>query len=349
MSAENAAPLPIISPQGHQPLSALQEQFNLLLQQINAAKAELAAHTDAQQTVRQRVQKEIRPLIWQIIDLRVHLVHLFDHTYTQYLLPPHEQDKLAQLILSFVQPVLQHQDTPELEEIYQRYAAAPTPESEAPSPPDLLERESTENAPQELDWEDWETAQAQLEEQLERERQERQAQRSAKKKTKVQLTPADQLKLEILGTARATRRLYTDLAKLLHPDRELDATRRLWKEEAMKKVTVAYHQDDFFALLRLQMEYLQEQTQQLHQLPEQQLLPYVHLLQQQLAELQAEKNRLSSQGEQDFYGSFSGSPKQVELKFRGYKRELKEEIQQLRVELVRLQDLQALKALLKLI
>lgn len=331
--------LPQIVPPAHGSLSGFQERFNQLVEQIHT----LRTQHETMQLERVRVQREIRPLVAQIVVKRAVLVQLLDHTYCLYVLPQKEQKKLSTLISALVEPLVAHYDVRELTKILHRHLLPheqpPTPEPVALPGPQAQEPD--------LDWNNWEVAQAQLAQQLERERQVRQSQRSAKKKRKVQLLVGDQLKLDIMGTARTTRRLYIDLAKLLHPDREQDAQQRLRKEKAMKDVTVAYHQDDFFALLRLQMEFLQAQP--LHQMPENQLLQYVQLLENQLTELKNEQKNLTGKKSNSFYAFLTGSPRQVDLKLRRVKRELREELQQVEAQLVYLQDPKAVKELLKLV
>ncbi|MEZ4799962.1 MAG: J domain-containing protein [Flavobacteriales bacterium] len=49
--------------------------------------------------------------------------------------------------------------------------------------------------------------------------------------------------------------LYKKLVKLIHPDRERDEKIRAQKEEAMKKLTVAYEKRDLMELMRLEAEW----------------------------------------------------------------------------------------------
>lgn len=346
--------LPQIRPQASHTLSELQLEFNRLIRHINTLKAKLSERTDARHQIQQRVQKEIQPLIAQIIRLRVELVQWLDQVFVQDLFARHEQEKLAAFIWQMTAHLLHHYDAEELTELHQQYAAyvqahpAEPPQAPGPTPETELPHTATEPEPEEA-WEDWEQKQARLEAEREADRKARQAQRAAGKKNKVQpLAEKEKLKLELSQLSKASRRVYTNLAKLLHPDKELDPAKRPWKEEAMKKVTLAYHQNDFYELLRLQMEFLQEEEHHLTQIPEEQLRFYVQLLQEQLEELETEQRQaVASHGEEGFYAQFNGTPKQTERKFREIKKDLKEEIRQLEFESSYLRDAQHVRELLK--
>lgn len=61
--------------------------------------------------------------------------------------------------------------------------------------------------------------------------------------------------VEISNLAAAARKLYLSLAKRFHPDAEPDPEKKLEKEEVMKKVISAFHNQDIETLLRLDAAY----------------------------------------------------------------------------------------------
>ena len=79
-----------------------------------------------------------------------------------------------------------------------------------------------------------------------------------KKKSKKQLAQeqAEQQKQEF--AAKSLKEIYSSLAKIVHPDKELDPNLKLEKEEWMKKLTVAYKNKDLAELLKIERYWLAE-------------------------------------------------------------------------------------------
>ncbi|MBC3541006.1 J domain-containing protein [Rufibacter sediminis] len=326
--------LPQFTPQPKATLSELQQQFNASIQTIDHLKSQLAERARIIELARARVQKEVQPLVREMVARRVKLVQLLDETYLREELPRLEKEKLAEFIREQAAALVHQYDADELAELLHRYTAPP--ETAPASPPDAIKTE-TQNLLKNVlgldvnleDLSNLEAFQAKLEQQMQEEQERREAQRTHRQKSKAQLAKEAKLKAQLESISKASRRLYTTLAKLLHPDRERDATARIWKEEAMKKVTIAYHQDDFFELLRLQMEFMHEQEQLLTQVPEDQLTYYVQLLQEQIQEMEDEHSNYYMGPDAQLYQEFGGTPKQMETKFRSAKKGLREEIQHL--------------------
>lgn len=349
-------PVPSLTPQiaspDHRRLSQLQQEFNRKVAQIEQLKQELATRRDSMDLAQKRIEKELRPIIMQQVAQRVALVHLLDDAFALPLFSFREKEKLAQLIASISLDLIQNYEREDLIALHDRYAEVPYAERAAYLDEEenfteqgiADEEEAIPDNWDELD--EFERLQAQLdreEEARERSRQYRQKGR----KTKAQQEKEAKAKAELSNISKASRRVYTDLAKQLHPDKEQDETKRAWKEEAMKRVTQAYHHDDFFELLRLQMEFLQEQGQALDKLPDEQLAYYIRLLDDQVSELQTELNSFIFGPNAAFYDRFCGSPKQMNQKFKQAKEGLAYELEQLKQNLRVLQDPVQIKVILK--
>jgi len=95
----------------------------------------------------------------------------------------------------------------------------------------------------------------------------------------------DEVALEISQTVRE---VYRKLASALHPDREADHAARAKKTEQMQRVNQAYQASDLLALLNLQFEIEQIDTEHLSSLSGERLSRYNQVLREQLAELKAE-------------------------------------------------------------
>ncbi|WP_210486039.1 J domain-containing protein [Rufibacter aurantiacus] len=343
--------LPQFTPQEKVSLSQLQQQFNASIQTIDQLKAQLAERARITEVARARVQKEIKPLMREMVQRRVALVQLLDEAYHQEHFPQLEKEKLATFIIEQASTLVHHYDAQELAELLQRYTTPiTTPEKDA-----NVTKAETQNLLKNVlgldvnleDLSNLEAFQARLDQQMQEEQERREAQRSHRQKSKAQQAKEAKLKAQLESISKASRRLYTTLAKLLHPDRERDAAARVWKEEAMKKVTIAYHQDDFFELLRLQMEFMHEQEQLLAQVPEDQLTYYVHLLQEQIQEMEDEHSNYYMGADAQLYKEFGGTPKQMEAKFRSAKKGLREEIQHLDYALTDFKSPASLREFLK--
>ncbi|WP_207431880.1 J domain-containing protein [Sabulibacter ruber] len=343
--------LPQFTPQEKASLSDLQHQFNASIQTIDHLKGQLAERAKITEAARARVQKEVQPLVREMVANRVALVRLLDEVYQTEEFARLERENLATFIKDQASYLFHQYQAEEVSEILHRYS---TPVSVPKQNPDQAKAETQQLLRNVLgldvnleDLTDLEAFQARLDKQMQEEQEKRDAQKANRQKAKAQQAKQTKAKVELETISKASRRLYTTLAKLLHPDRERDPQARLWKEEAMKKVTIAYHQDDFFELLRLQMEFMHEQEQILAQVPEEQLAYYVKLLQEQIQELEDEHSNYYMGPEAQLYRDFGGTPKQMETKFRSAKRDLREEIQQLEFALSSFRDPAAVRDFVK--
>ncbi|MEJ8801184.1 J domain-containing protein [Pontibacter sp. H249] len=330
-------------------LSKLQQEFNRKTEQIEQLKQELATRRKSINQAQKRIEKELRPIIEQQLERRVELANLLDEAYPLPIFSYREKEKLAAFIENITFDLISNYEREDMIALHDKYADFTYAERSVFSAEEqdeigTDEEPTLEDAFDDLD--DFERIQAELDweqEQREREKQSRQKSR----KTKAQLAKEAQAKAELSNISKASRRVYTELAKQLHPDKELDETKRTWKEEAMKRVTQAYHHDDFFELLRLQMEFMQEQGQALSTMPNEQLQYYVQILSDQVEELKAELQEYSSGPNAGFYTRFCGTTKQMDQKFKSAKENLNQELEQLKQNLRTLQDPQMIKVLLK--
>src|SRR5262249_8383155 len=71
---------------------------------------------------------------------------------------------------------------------------------------------------------------------------------------------------------------YKQLARVLHPDLERDNERQKQKVELMQELTVAFHQNDLHTLLRLQMQWIENEGGNIEALTEERLGLYNEVL-----------------------------------------------------------------------
>ncbi|WP_242921086.1 J domain-containing protein [Pontibacter liquoris] len=345
-------PVPSRTPQTATPGKSqpgnLQQQFNEKIQLIDKLKQEIITRRESMSQAQQRIEKELRPIIEQQLGKRVELAYLLDEAYALAIFSFREKEKLAALIENITFELISSYERQDMVALHDKYAEFTYAERTTFAKEDvdeiILDEPEIEDAFEDLD--DFERIQAQLDREMEQREQEKQN-RQKSRKTKAQLAKEAQAKAELQNISKASRRVYTQLAKQLHPDKEQDETARAWKEEAMKRVTEAYHHDDFFELLRLQVEFMQEQGPPPDQLPEELLTYYIKILTDQVEELKAELQDFAQGPNRDFYTRFCGTPRQMDQKFKQAKEDLNNELAQLTQNLRTLQDPYMIRLILK--
>lgn len=78
--------------------------------------------------------------------------------------------------------------------------------------------------------------------------------------------------------------LYKQLAKILHPDIELDEAIKAEKQALMQKVIEAYQNKDLHTLLKLELQFINKEKNNINALTDEKLSIYNEILKEQLAE-----------------------------------------------------------------
>lgn len=118
------------------------------------------------------------------------------------------------------------------------------------------------------------------------------AERSAKAARRRKSAAQQRRETEAQQATQSVREIYRKLASALHPDRETDMKQREAKTALMQRVNQAYEAQDLLALLELQLEIEQIDTDHIANVSEQRLKHYNKVLGEQLAELKAEAEHL---------------------------------------------------------
>ncbi len=135
------------------------------------------------------------------------------------------------------------------------------------------------------------------------------------------------------------RSIYTSLAKMLHPDLELDEMKRLEKEELMKKVTNAYHEKDLHTLLKLEIEIIHKENENLEHLTDEKLKLLNIALKEQVDELEEEKEMQKHHPKYENIGEFMHFPeKRATQQIDNYIREIIDERNGLEWDLLKLKE-----------
>jgi hypothetical protein len=85
---------------------------------------------------------------------------------------------------------------------------------------------------------------------------------------------------------RSIANMYKQLARVLHPDLEPDSEFRKKKVELMQELTVAFRQNDLHTLLRLEMQWIENEGGNIEQLTEEKLGVYNEVLKGQVEGLE---------------------------------------------------------------
>ena len=99
-------------------------------------------------------------------------------------------------------------------------------------------------------------------------------------------TDDDQARAEEEARKRSIATIYKQLARILHPDLERDAERQKAKVQLMQELTVAYHQNDLHTLLRLEMQWIENEGGDIDRLTEEKLEVYNDVLSGQVKGLE---------------------------------------------------------------
>jgi hypothetical protein len=284
----------MIVEQPGQKLSQNQKKFNDLTQQISEQQAELNRVKAEVDKVRNRIAAEVFPVIEQLHEQMREYVRSLDLSYEKHPWKKDQKKTLGRLISEEAYDIYNllldfGTDDPELMAIHDKYAEESLEELNE------QQDQAAKQAMKQLFNIDVDLDRAANDpgyfDELEAEyfKQGQNPGQKERKKTKKQLEKEAKEQAEKNLEAKDARSIYTTLAKALHPDLEPDEAEKLRKTEMMKRVTEAYNNQDFYQLLRLQLEYNLAHPDQMGNLVEHQLARYVSMLQKQLDQLLEQK------------------------------------------------------------
>ena len=134
--------------------------------------------------------------------------------------------------------------------------------------------------------------QQKVREKMSEQKQQEDSRSANRKKSKKELQKELRKNQEEAIKLKSMRNIYISLAKVLHPDTEIDPLEKMRKEELMKKVTVAYNEKDLTTLLKLEMEWVASEAHNLDLMTKDKLNIYIASLKEQVAELENEKKSI---------------------------------------------------------
>lgn len=292
-----------ISQQKQQVLSKPQQDFNRLVLQIEKLQRELA---DTNRLLGEKLEyygKHIYPVEQRILGLRKEIVKLLFPFYTAKK-PFAKRDKqiLKEILLQQLHNIYaleKGEPDKELEEVFETLAEVSYAEASDQGLEDMKNQmmEMLESFGFEMDIDDLDAPMTEEEirkrilemQELVQERTKRiNSRNSARRKTKKQLEKEEREKQVTERKTKSLSRIYKQLAKVLHPDLELDLEKKAYKDLRMRELTTAYDNKDLHTLLRLELEWLQKEEHNLAQLTDEKLSIYSEVLKEQAVELNKE-------------------------------------------------------------
>ena len=287
-------------------LTKTQKEFNRLSKKVVKLEQELHDFRAMATRMRQRAQAELVPVQQQFLERRVEMVRFFDEALAAHKLTKGEVKKLTDLLVS-MSGVLIDKGFEELIPIFEKYSKEDFAQADAEADlqaSEMMKALFSQQFGIEFDPAVDVSTQAKFEayvaQQMALKQERQQAAAAAQQEARAQRpkTPRQQAaearreaaeakkRAEEKHATKSVRALYLDLVKALHPDREPDEAERLRKTELLKKVTVAYENNELLTLLRLQLQLNRLDQAQLENLAEDQLKHFVKLLREQARELE---------------------------------------------------------------
>lgn len=279
-------------------LSKGQQTFNKLIEQIEKKRAQLVDWEAAVLRYQKKYTGELQPLVDDLMDRQVRMVHCLDRASVQKGLSKTERGAIAGLIVDLADQLLANRDDAELKAIYNKHSHSDYDQQEAA---DIKHMKSVMEGMLGVDLGDDFDAnsgeeflkhiQAKMQEEWAQENAKRQAweeRRPKRKKTAKQLAKEAQQQAEEQQISLSIREVYRKLASALHPDRETDARERERKTALMQRVNEAYEKRNLLQLLKLQLELEHIDQNTVNNIGEDRLKHYNKILKEQLVELEQE-------------------------------------------------------------
>ena len=285
--------------QGEKPLSKNQQLFNTLTKRIESLEKDIVKEDARLTQLLQIHSKEIIPLQEKVGNARIQLAMTLEKAAEVNKFSKKQSDKIRQTIIGLCdEAFVDIEPTPEQEAFYDNWSDVPyrveIDESNNETK-DMFADFMSHMFGMEVDMSDFDESPegfARFEQKMNEQFEQSQPHQQKQKKTKKQQALEEAKKEAEEIKNKSIRSVYLALAKVLHPDTEMDPGLKIEKEEILKRVTVAYDQKDLVTLLKLEMEWVHKTSEHLEKLTEDKLKVYIAALKQQAAELEREKYSL---------------------------------------------------------
>ena len=321
------------------PLSAAQQAFNRLLEQLDAARTQWQAWQDATQEVHTRYAQQVRPLMQQLWQAQAALAQWLDSCSGQAM-SKLDRQTLQHMIVQLSEDGAQQASGvvgATLAELHARYAPAQQAEPEPAE--EVAAQTVAHNAAPEIDWNDADAVAAYVEAQTQAAQRQAQRARAAHQQQRQRQQAQRKAQAAQQEAKPSVKAVYRKLASSLHPDREQDPKARARKTALMQRVNQAYEADDLLALLELQWEVELLDAKRMAQLQDAHLQRYSLVLQEQLQQLQQATRDAQAELAQmlGLNPQLRHAPRKMPKLLRQYVQSLQQQVAQLQHATVHLQ------------
>ena len=291
-------------------LSKNQLAFNKLTQKIEKLNKEIERKKLQFDAALKTYATELYPAQLKVLEARNKLIVTLWEIYRSKKLSKPNQRQLKQVLLFHLgESFEQHTTEPskELQDIFSvlngiSYTDAKKAEAELMTDQVKAHFARMKVDVEGLDLEDEEAMAAKLAElmqQLEMEealKEEKRDQRKAKKNKSSKQEEYEKLQQAVEEAKQKNMgSIYRQLAKIFHPDLELDAEKKVDKEILMKELTAAYESKNLHTLLSLELKWIYKESSHLETLADDKLSVYLQLLKEQVNNLEYEKQGIFQQ------------------------------------------------------
>lgn len=309
-----------IAPKSQKTLSKKQQTFNRLTQRIESLKLDIKEESDKLELLMDMHGREILPLYSRIAESRVMLAKVLARATERISFSSRHFEAIGETIVSLCEEAFSEVEMDgELESFYNKWAEHSYREKlnqQLQRSKEMFADMMHDRYDVEIDVEDIEDStegfaqfKQRMREQIEQDRQHFWQEHRQKSDKLLKKEAAKKAEEEF--RQRSIRSIYIALAKVVHPDSESDVALKSEKEEVMKRVTVAYEQQDLQTLLCLEMEWIHQTTENLQQLADEKLQVYLAVLKQQVDDLERERIDLLHSPKYGAVAAYSSMPMNI--------------------------------------
>jgi Skp family chaperone for outer membrane proteins len=340
-------------------LSRGQKAFNSLIKQIEKRRARLRAWEIVTPTFQKQYVDELLPLEQELTNLQIKMVYRLDQAWGQKGLTKAERCTLSELIADLSGNLVEECDDPQFKAIYNQHSQSDYDSEAAAELEDMksalemmlgvkLGDDVDMRSPEEV----LQRAHAQMQEQraqVAAESLAREERRAKRKRSAKEMDAQARQEKERTELSQSIREVYRKLASALHPDRESDPHERERKNTLMQLANQAYGKNDLLRLLELQLELEHIDQSAINNINEDRLKHYNKILREQLGELDQEILHVEA-GFRQAYGIppfIEVSPKTILRNLAHDVAALRQDVYELKEELLMFEDLKQIKVWLK--
>ena len=313
--AQNSATDILVIPSKKATLSTPQKTYNRYIKEIDKRKIEVTSLEKEVNKIQQRVHSEIFPEMDTLQALRLKRLEIMDGFLGEKLSKKHS-DELYNAFFDEVSLIIEESRVyPMKEEIMEQIIKLH--DKHADMSYEEVMTEGKEEAKEfvksnlegfgidDFDFEDFDMENMQkILEALQQKRDEEKNGREQERMNKDEKFAAKKNaeKEQEQERTKTVKGIYKRLVKDLHPDLEADIDEQVRKNELMQRITQAYNENDFFELLKLNIEHQTRNKSDVSKLADQEIEYYNQILKSQIQDLKANIKSIKRHFLYEYYG-----------------------------------------------